>query len=205
MRKYISIIVFAVLMLCSVSANAVELSGETVVITPGKTAVVTLDITGVAGQKTCDAIVEVPEGITILEDEEEEEFFTIGNACTKRYSVNIAKWYEEGKRVFTSTYSNRFSDELKDGVLFTFTVQADESFKGSKVITLSKIFLALDENGNGNNLDDVEIAIMDEATAADTVKGTEKASSDVRKVAKNNKLYIVKGETEINVAGAAMK
>ncbi|MBQ0075014.1 MAG: hypothetical protein KBT34_12590 [Prevotella sp.] len=196
-KKTFIAIVSAIAM--SMTANAQAVSAvEEVNVTPGTTAKVTvkLENTDFTGFQS-DFV--TTEGITVK---------SISRATATKVRVDPED--EESDYVYTVSFDKASKnlmiftmeqEAFKSGDLYIINIDGAEGFEDG-TITVKNI--GADAAGKTSMLNDVVIKVVN-ATAADTVKGDNVASSDVRKVAKNNKLYIVKGEKESNVAGAMLK
>jgi hypothetical protein len=145
----------------------------------------------------------LPEGITVVQDEDDEFLVYTGSRCTKKHTTGFS--YRDGHYVcmLYSTAKNPLTGNSGD--ILSITLKADENAtpgtqKGYfRNVSLSKT----DATGPTYNEFSFGITIKGDANAIEAVKAD--AATSNKKVFRDGAVIIIRGGREYNVNGTPLK
>lgn len=161
-------------------ANPEKLSVEPISVAPGEEAEVVVNYESTVERSAYQIDITLPEGLSfvkVMNEEEEEETITLGSSALSSH-MKDETFHDDGTRIRLTVFHLK-EKNLKNGVLFSFKVKADENLAETSEIKFSTIKFA-----GGQYLEEFTCAVTrNEAT------GIKKAEL----VKKNGKTYNLNG------------
>lgn len=118
-----------------------KLSVEPITVAPGEEAEVVVNYESAVERSGYNIDITLPEGLSFVkvmnEDTEEEETITLGSSATKAH-MKDETFHDDGARIRLTVFHLK-EKGLKDGVLFSFKVKADENLAETSEIKFGRI------------------------------------------------------------------
>lgn len=123
--------------------NPEKLSVDPITIVPGEEAEVVVNYESTVARSAYQIDITLPEGLSfvkVMNEEEEEETITLGSSALSSH-MKDETFHDNGTRLRLTVFHLK-EKNLKDGVLFSFKVKADENLAETSEIKFSTIKFA---------------------------------------------------------------
>lgn len=123
--------------------NPEKLSVEPITVAPGEEAEVVVNYESTVARSAYQIDITLPEGLSFVKsmnEEDEEETITLGSSALSSH-MKDETFHDNGTRIRLTVFHLKEKD-LKDGVLFSFKVKADENLAETSEIKFSTIKFA---------------------------------------------------------------
>lgn len=124
-------------------ANPEKLSVEPISVAPGEEAEVVVNYESTVERSAYQIDITLPEGLSfvkVMNEEEEEETITLGSSALSSH-MKDETFHDDGTRIRLTVFHLK-EKNLKNGVLFSFKVKADENLAETSEIKFSTIKFA---------------------------------------------------------------